>query len=259
MLTTKFDKSYIPICEVKGGPDDGEIIFCIDNEEEKSKFKGKEAGYHFNVLGGKLQQLPNKKVRVLYIAGPSGSGKSTYTSNYVKEYLEIYPKTNIVLLSKVNSDVAFECLNFKRFVIDESIIENPPQIEEVPDHSLVVFDDIDTVSNKKLMTIVQNFITQLLELGRHSNIQVIITSHLILGNCRAMSRTCMNELHSFTFFPQAGGMQQIEYALRTYFGFDRKQAIKAAKIKSRWVTIFKIYPQIILSEHDVQLLSDFQA
>ena len=45
------------------------------------------------------------------------------------------------------------------------------------------------------------------------------------------------------------------YLLEKYCGLDKKEIMKQKKMKSRWVTIFKHYPTIVLSERNVYMLS----
>ena len=76
MFTLENSDYTIPICEIKGGDYDRQIIFLKEKDDElKNKILPVR---EFFIEDGILQQLPNKKARVLFIAGCSGSGKSTY-------------------------------------------------------------------------------------------------------------------------------------------------------------------------------------
>jgi hypothetical protein len=246
-----------PICKINGGDGDGEIIFLDDKVVDHNKMR------KITVLNGKLQQLPSKNTRVLYIAGPSGSGKSTYVAEYVKLYVKLYPDAKIILFSRINEEEnvsdenPFDGLEFKKIKIDDTLVENPLEIEEAEPNSLFVFDDIDTISNKKILKSLQNFISQCLELGRHKNLKCLITSHLINGNDKKYTRTIMNEMHSLTVFPHSGSAKAIRYCLTEYFGFDKKLSEKIITTNSRWVTIFKTYPQIIMTENIISFADKF--
>lgn len=251
MLTTVPTDSTVPICYVVGGESDGVVVYVTDQIDARKGLPIRD----FDVLDGKFQQLPNRNSRVLFIAGPAGSGKSTYTGKYVEEYIRDFPNTPLFLFSMVNGDVAFKNLNFTRILMDEDLVKEPLQANEFPDNCLIVMDDIDTCSDDKLQKSIYNLCAQVLEIGRHKNIQIIITSHLILGNNRKMSKTIMNELKSFTFFPHACSGQQLSYVLKTYFSCTSKQALAISKIESRWITILKQYPPLLLSEHEVMFLN----
>lgn len=242
-------KDGIPICVVKGGKSNKTIVFLNDNINlEKRKLA---------ISDGKFQQLPSEKTRVIYIAGPAGSGKSTYVAEYVKLYKKLYPDAKIILFSKVEDDPAFEDIDFKVIPIDEDLVENPLQIEEATDDTLFVFDDIDTISDKNILKSLQNFISQCMELGRHKNIQCIITSHLINGNDKKYTRTIMNELHTLTIFPHSGSSKSIKYCLGEYFDIEKKDIQKILQTNSRWVTIYRTYPKIILTENKVAFADNF--
>ena len=86
-------KSGEPLCIVRGGRANKEIIFTSDKLESDDIVRMSPTK-KINVLDGKFEQLPNQKCRILYIAGPSGSGKSTYASVYIKKYISLYIKPN---------------------------------------------------------------------------------------------------------------------------------------------------------------------
>ena len=246
-----------PICRVRGGESDGEIIF-LQGEEKKTKSVVKREPIRIITVEdevGKLEQLPSDRIRCLYLAGPAGSGKSTYVSKYVKYFLQLNPNSKLFLFSRVKDDPAFIDIPFQRVILDETIAQNPIQLEEVAKDSLVVFDDIDTISDATLLKSVLNFQAQLLEMGRHLNVKTIITSHLINSNIRSQARTVLNEMQSFTFFPQSGSLYAINYCLKHYFGFSPTQIKKLLKIESRYITIIKNYPQIILAEQELLFVS----
>ncbi len=251
MLTTDYQEGAIPICYVIGGDADGVTVYAVD-EANKKRLPIKD----FEVVDGVFQPLLNTKTsRVNYAAGPSGSGKSTWVGKAIKEFLKDHPSTPLFLFSRVDEDSAFDGLPFTKILLNQELIENPLNVEELPDNCLCVFDDIDTINNDKLLKSVYNLMGQVMEVGRHKNIEIFITCHLILGNNRKMSRTIMNELSTFTFFPKACSPAHSEYALVTYMGCTKKQVKKILDTESRWVTLFKHYPPIVLDDHQVTFLS----
>lgn len=239
-----------PIAIVNKGLSDDEIIFIKKDTDEKSVLKAKPIR-NIEVHDGKFQHLPSEEIRVSYIAGPSGSGKSTYAADYIHKYRLLHPKSKFFLFSKVKKDDVLDKLKPHRITISEDLIEDPIELDDITPNSIILFDDIDTISNKKIQTSINNIKEQILEMGRHLNIQCITTSHLINGNDRKASRTILNELQSLTFFPQSGSSYQIKYILKQYFGFSNVQINKILSLESRWVTIIKSYPQVILSEHNL--------
>ena len=42
--------------------------------------------------------------QILYVSGASGSGKSYYASSYIKEYVKMFPKNDVFVVSSVDKD-----------------------------------------------------------------------------------------------------------------------------------------------------------
>jgi len=244
-----------PIAIVKGGESNGEILF-VDKENEKKKSVLKQKPIiQVKVDDGKFEQVPNSEVRVLYIAGPSGSGKSTYAATYIKKLKKIYPNSDFILFSRLKSDKVLDELDPHRIQITDELISDPIQVEDIRENSIILFDDIDCINNKKIMDSINRLRTEIMEIGRHKNLQIICTSHLINGNERKFTRTILNEMQSLTIFPKSGSAYQITYALKSYFGLSTKQIRKVLDMNSRWVTLVKVYPQLYLSEHELAFTS----
>jgi len=248
-----------PFILVRGGKSDGEIIYVSKgNEEDKGKKSviKKDALKSLHCEKGKFFQIPNNEVRVVYITGPSGSGKSTKVKDYASMYNKLYPEATIYLFSRLDHDTSLEGLPVRRIHLSEDLVTNPLEIEEVKENSMVIFDDCDAISNKKLSDSIYQFQIQLLELGRHMNIQVVMTSHLIIGaKSQAQARTILNEMQSLTVFPGSGSASQISYVLGKYFGMTKKQITKLLAMDSRSVTIIKTYPQFVIAEHEAIFVS----
>ena len=48
----------------------------------------------------------------------------------------------------------------------------------------------------------------------------------------------------------------MKYLLDSYFGLDKDQIKKIKKLNSRWVTIMKTYPMIVMYEKGAYILND---
>jgi hypothetical protein len=189
-----------------------------------------------------FSQLPSIEGRdILYISGPSGAGKSTYSHNFAEKYHIIHPDNKIYLISRVKNDASLNGLNM--IEIDPENFDNEVDIVDL-DECLVIFDDSDQLP-KVTKDKVTFFRDQLLELGRHKNISVVNTSHL-LTNYR-QSRTMLNEAKTVTFFP-ASNFYNIKRYLKEYVGLNPSQIETIKNLNSRWVTIFQSYPNIVMSE-----------
>ena len=207
-----------------------------------------------------FQHVPNTNTEreVLFITGPSGSGKSTYARNYLKQYKKQYRKNPIYLFSALKSDELLDDnLGVKRINVGENLLQNPIQPEDFVEGDVegacVVFDDIDVISDKKIRNEVYNILNQLLEIGRHHRITVILTNHLPTAG--KDTRRVLNEAHCIVYFPFSGAKRQLEYLLTEYVGLDKKEIQGIRQTGTRWACLFKNYPQMCMTEHTLRLLS----
>lgn len=239
MLSYDKEENGKPIALVTPSKPPKIIFINPDSEEGSSKI---------TIVGkSRLTPLPDPTSRqFIYIAGPSGSGKSTYAAQYIFNYRELFPDNNIYVFSRLNDDEIIDMLNVIRVPIDESLVE----IDVTKDlmDCLVLFDDIDTIPDKMIKNLVYAIQNDILEIGRHNNISVIVTSHLINGNDRKNCRTILNEAHSITFFPKSGNTYGISYLLKNYIGLNKNSIKDILSLSSRWITILKGYPQTCFYE-----------
>lgn len=243
--------------------EEGKLIGKIKNKKDKRKerliyINEKVKGTNtVKTNSGVIIPLPDlDKREVVYIAGPSGSGKSTYAATYIKNFLTIFPEKDFFIFSRTNADndPAFKNIQYNQVMIDQTLLENPIDItQELTEGCIILFDDVNTIQDTKLKKIVDNLMNDIMECGRKLGIYCVITNHLVIPNERKMARTVLNECTSLTVFPKSGGTQQITYALKTYFGYTQKQIAKILQTNSRWITIYKTYPQAIMTEHEVYI------
>lgn len=220
--------------------------------KEAKKYVKQRKNRDITIFDGEIQPIPRIDSReCIYIAGPSGSGKSTYTANYAKEYMRIFPKNRVIVFSRVERDEVLDKLHPTRILINEELIEDPIDPSELS-NSLVIFDDTDTIPDKILKTAITNLKNDLLETGRHEDIYVAITSHLI-SNYRE-TRTVLNEAHSITLFPAGGSTYSIKYVLKNYGGMNPAEIQKVITLPSRWITLKKTYPQAIIYNKGAYLI-----
>ena len=203
-----------------------------------------------------IQQIPDKNTErsVLYITGQSGSGKSFYTKNYIVEYHKMYPKNEVYIFSSLADDPTLDKLKYtKRIKIKEQPFLNAEL--DIGDFakSLCIFDDCDVISNKEIKSKVYLLLNKFLETGRHANISVIFTSHN--ATMGLDTKRILNECHSITLFPKNLGGKTSKYLLDGYVGMDKDQIKKLKKVTSRWVTILKTYPQMVISEKEAYVLN----
>ena len=249
MLTLSEDGA--PIAKIVGGKYGDKVVYVSEAGTE-----AKTGGKNFKFLGiandAKFQLVPNPKTerQILYITGPSGSGKSTFARKYLEEYKKQFKDNPIYLFSSLPDDESLDDVEPKRIRIDQSLYTDPISIKDF-ENSVVIFDDIDVISDKKIREAVYALLNQILEIGRHHSITCLVTNHL--PSNRSDTRRILNECHSFTYFPRSSSAK-IKYVLTEYLGLDKHQIASFKRKNSRWVSVIKNYPGIYVSEREMGLL-----
>jgi hypothetical protein len=128
---------------------------------------------------------------------------------------------------------------------------DPIEVAELKE-SVVIFDDIDVISDRRIKEAVYDILNKVLEIGRHFKITCVVTNHLPTNG--RDTRRILNEAHTIVYFPHSAG-GKIRYLLTEYLGLDRKTISHIKRQNSRWCCIFKNYPQIYMLEHDIGLLN----
>jgi hypothetical protein len=121
--------------------------------------------------------------------------------------------------------------------------------------SLVLFDDIDVLSNKKQLKKTMDVLNSILQTGRHFNVSCIYTSHA--STAGHATKIILNEAHVIVFFPSTSGGKMLRYLLDQYLGFSKQQIEKIKNTKSRWVAVVRKFPRAIVTQHEVSLLKEF--
>jgi chromosomal replication initiation ATPase DnaA len=138
--------------------------------------------------------------QILYVSGASGSGKSYYASSYIKEYVKMFPKNDVFVVSSVDKDKQLDSIkNVKRIKLDEKFCDTGFSIDDFKD-SMVVYDDTETIANKMVQEKITNIMNLILTTGRHTNTFAINTSHATNGGHR--TKLILLESHSVTLFLQ---------------------------------------------------------
>jgi hypothetical protein len=250
-MSLNLDKVGRFLCKVEGGKYNNKIVSVVSTSaDEKDEYT--KPFTSLTLTDGKFQQVPDPETerQILYITGASGSGKSTYTANYIKNYQKMFPERPIYCFSALKDDESLDVVKPQRIIIDDSIWKDPIDVSEFK-NSLVVLDDIDVISDKRQRDAVYSIMNQILEVGRHFKITCIITNHLPTAG--KDTRRVINECHSITYFPHSGTARGIKYLMIEYLGLDKHQLKKIKGLKSRWATIFKNYPNVIMCEKDIWL------
>jgi len=223
-----------------------------ESSEELEELEDKERVNEFKLDSGKFELLPNTVERqrhCIFVAGRSGSGKSTWCRNYIKNYLRMKKGNPVYIFSALESDSTFDDLKVNRIILDDDIITNPIDCAELQD-SLCIMDDIDVIKDPKIKKAVYDLQDQILEIGRHNNIDIINTSHKATDGRR--TRNLLNESSHIVIFP-CRGSNITKYYLEKYSGLDKPNIKKIYNSPSRWTCMQIGYPGFILQERDLYM------
>ena len=253
------------VAVITGGELDKKCLYLCD---------GDESGDVEIKLSGRSQFQPvpfsdKDQIERLFISGASGSGKSTYLAKWLKQFLK--QKNNkdapIYIFSSVDHDPVLDDdaligPNIVRVLdeIDENeIISDPLGLSDFEDNSVIIFDDATKLINPKVRVMVFILMENLLEIARHKNIQLVVTTH-ILNNYRA-TKTIQTEATSVTVFPKySGGLYHIKQYLEKKVGMNKKDLQKFLSLSnsSRWVTLYRSNPMFVMSSKQVYLYDPFK-
>lgn len=192
-----------------------------------------------------IPKYEKDQVDHIFIAGPSGSGKTRWASLYIKQYKKLYPKNKFFLLSDVKEDEKLDVLKPSRIMLDDRMHTDPIPIEAFK-NSVVLFDDIDTIKNKKVREAVRDLRDEILEKGRHENINVLSISHNPTNN--KPTKASLLESSSVVLFPGGGDDYHMTTVLKNYCGINPKKINEIINMKSRWMQCHKKFPKYILHE-----------
>jgi hypothetical protein len=191
--------------------------------------------------------------QILYISGASGSGKSYYASSYIREYVKMFPKNDVFVVSSVDKDKQLDSIkNVKRIKLDEKFYDTGFSIDDFKD-SMVVYDDTEMIANKMIQEKISNIMDLILTTGRHTNTFAINTSHVTNGGHR--TKLILLESHAVTLFLQTMGDRALKYFLETSFGLGKKQIDQIKELESRWITICRTIPVSVIHEKGMFILN----
>lgn len=186
----------------------------------------------------------------IMITGPSGAGKSVFVSQFIDEYIHKYPDRDVVLFSMKPQDRALDRYKPIRIPLNHDMVDDPVKLSEL-ENSLVIFDDIDQITDKEIQKAVWNLRDRILEVGRSKGISICTVSHLI--NNYSATRVVLNEADYVVFFPKSGAKRAITYFLQHYCGFDKDQINKTLSLPTRWAIVKKTYPMCVMHQTGIYI------
>jgi hypothetical protein len=231
------------VARIDGGPLDGKYVFWSRETTETSipdlfLEYGEFQPISANVVSG-------DKIDRVFVSGLTGCGKSTWASNFMRNMMMLDTTLQPVVFSKLSHDDVVDELNPLRI----DIMNEPlPEVEELA-NSVVLYDDIDSIRDKRKLKEVRDLMKDTSQVGRHDNIHTIYCNHIL--NDYQNTKPILNESNIIVVFPQGGNFKQLEYLLKTYLGFDKSTIEHIINSESRWVLIHKEVPLYILTEYEL--------
>lgn len=190
---------------------------------------------------------------IAYLAGASGSGKSFTAAKIIEKYHKAYPKNPVYVFSSVDEDKAFDKFKFVSRIKLEELLNEELDANDFS-NSLIIFDDIDSISNKKIKDKVLNIANTVLQRGRHSKTSACFTNHILCDG--KQTKHILNEAHSITIFPKSANSRNLDYLLGSYIGLSKSEIQYIKQMNTRPCTIIKCYPQILLSDYEITFTKD---
>jgi len=229
-----------PICQV------GKKIISVtdDNSGDKTYKLEKKDEIYIPAID------KNTEREIVFCAAASGSGKSYWCKKYIEQYHKAYPKRPVYVFSSLMDDPTIDSLKYlKRIKIkDDKFLSLELGAEDFKD-SLVMFDDTDCISNKRIAKKLIEILDSILDVGRHFNVSLIYTSHIICNGNK--TKHIISEAHRYVLYPLTSSKKHLDYMLSTYLGFDKDQIKKLIDLDGRAKVICKTYPITVYGDKEV--------
>lgn len=198
--------------------------------------------------------------RSIALFGPSGAGKT-----FLAKQILVHDKKRrpVVLFSKVVDDASLHELTLLKakdgkprliqipLLTDEDIVSLPMDVDL--QDTVAVFDDIDSLQGDRAQFL-REYRDALLESGRHNNISIISTSHIMRGYNK--TRVLLNECEWSVLFPNANRISADRY-LHDGLGFDklrRDTLIARASKSGRYMCVKMSTPSAMVHTKGIILL-----
>ncbi len=201
---------------------------------------------------GQIECVPLQESSRISVFGPSGVGKSTWTGNFLQQYKKKYKKNKIYVFSPVHGDGAFSKVSVEYIKLDDTLLDDPLEINEFS-NSVCVFDDIESINDKKIKEAIEKFRDICLECGRHENITTLCISHIILNG--PSTKRMLNESDQVVVFARSN-FNAIKNLCVRYYGFSKDDInyLKQIGEKSRWQCIKRSFPTCIISSNNIRVI-----
>jgi len=203
-----------------------------------------------------FEELPTNdptQTNIVMVSAKAGAGKSYYLKQYIQNYKKIYKDNKVYLLSESNTDKLLDDL-VKRIPLDK-FVESELEWSDIPDHSLLAFDDIDCLENTRengfLKKKLYHLMNSSIQNARKKHISIVQTVHCATDG--QTTKVMLLSCSSFVFFLNSVSVQH-KNALNKYLGISKENIKKILSMKGRWVCIFNMTPMVIMGEREIYIL-----
>jgi hypothetical protein len=215
-------------------------------------------------VGDKLVELPNELhftvcpetrenlVDNILITAGAGAGKSTWCGAYCKIFIEMFhPEPQYITIISAD-DVEDPAYNFphRHIKVDDEFALDPITLDDLTNpngRSVVIFDDIEGITEKKKEKALFGLVESVLTMGRKRKINCLFISHRSANG--KQTKMILTELNSVVWFPKISSSRNLTYMLHHHLGVPEgmRNALKADGW-GRWVCLKTSAPQILISE-----------
>lgn len=244
--------------------DKDECVLHSDDIEMKTQRKNKKLQTieyttrnqkEINCIGSDtIQLVPNSEQKQVYrlnLFGPPGCGKSTFLAKYFIEYNKMYPDRTIYMFSSKLTDEAFNDVDNLEYIELDELYNSGPLTQDDFKNCLVVFDDVNSIPDKKLKDIIHKTREQLLTVGRSNNIDICCTHHK--GKASTDSMMAIETGTHHIIFPRSNRAQNIGY-LKDKLQLDKKIIEELMNQKTRYIVISSVYPTYYITENKIKII-----
>lgn len=203
-----------------------------------------------------FEELPTNdptQTNIVMVSAKAGAGKSYYLKTYIQNYKKIYKDNKVYLLSENNTDKLLDDL-VKRIPLDK-FVESELEWSDIPDNSLLAFDDIDCLENTRengfLKKKLYHLMNSSIQNARKKHISIVQTVHCATDG--QLTKVMLLSCSSFVFFLNSVSIQH-KNALNKYLGISKENIKKILSMKGRWVCIFNMTPMVVMGEREIYIL-----
>ena len=236
-------------------------ILYFSNDEEENELQRNFTELQLPNKTDEFVLYPSENTRSIVICGPQKAGKSYWISFYLEQYIKVHKDCKIILISEKKHDPIlddkFKHLKEKGLLTRPDYtewIDNPitnDDVEELPENSIFVFDDVDTIANTKVKKVIYDLADKLFALYRSKKLNIIFTQHVNTtgkeGKIRLTNCDCL------VFFPSVVDV----YFMKRYMNMKRNilKQFENGEFKSRWCVFMRGNPSLLLFERFVKVLN----